>query len=346
MNPAASSNSIIFKAIIMMAGLVVVVAGLMQAKVVLIPLMMAILVVVVTRGPIDWLRRKGTPDWLAHLLVLVLFCSAILLVVMVVGSSMADFVQNVPKYQASLQQQTERLETVLAGKGIHLQGSRLHEMLNPGSVMSYVGKLFSDLSGVFANGFLVLLLVVFISLEASGFPAKLKMIFGAHNDRVVLLINEFNASVRSYMAIKTIVSLLTGGLVALSLFVIGVDYPIMWGMLAFAFNFIPNIGSIIAAVPAVLLSLVQLGVGNTLAVAACYLAINVLVGNVIEPRFMGKGLGLSTTVVFLSLVFWGWVFGPVGMLLSVVLTMNFKLVLACSEETRWLALLLGPNPEE
>ena len=127
---------------------------------------------------------------------------------------------------------------------------------------------------------------------------------------------------------------------------IGVDYPIMWGMLAFAFNFIPNIGSIIAAVPAVLLSLVQLGVGNALAVAACYLAINVLVGNVIEPRFMGKDLGLSTTVVFLSLVFWGWVFGPVGMLLSVVLTMNFKLVLACSEETKWLALLLGPNPEE
>jgi AI-2 transport protein TqsA len=133
---------------------------------------------------------------------------------------------------------------------------------------------------------------------------------------------------------------------SLSLFVIGVDYPIMWGMLAFAFNFIPNIGSIIAAVPAVLLAVVQLGPGSALEAAACYVAINMVVGNVIEPRFMGKGLGLSTLVVFLSLLFWGWVFGPIGMLLSVVLTMTLKMLLESSEETRWMALLLEPNPEE
>jgi AI-2 transport protein TqsA len=120
----------------------------------------------------------------------------------------------------------------------------------------------------------------------------------------------------------------------------------MWGMLAFAFNFIPNIGSIIAAVPAVLLAVVQLGPGSALAAAACYVVINVVVGNVIEPRYMGKGLDLSTLVVLLSLLFWGWVFGPIGMLLSVVLTMTLKMFLESSEETRWLALLLGPNPKE
>ena len=323
-----------------------VVAGLMHAKVVLIPLMMAILIVVVSRGPVTWLQDKGLSNWLAHLLVLALFCSTILLAVMVVGSSMSDFVENVPSYQARLKQQTQHFETVLASKGIHLHGARLQEVLNPGSVMNYAGQVVSDLNGLFANGFLVLLLVVFMSLEAGGFPAKIKLAFGDREDKVTLLINEFNVSVRSYMAIKTVVSLLTGGLVTLCLIVIGVDYPVMWGMLAFAFNFIPNIGSIIAAVPAVLLAMVQLGTGTALAVAACYLVVNVLVGNVIEPRLMGKDLGLSTTVVFLSLVFWGWVFGPVGMLLSVVLTMNLKLLLACSEETQWLALLLEPNPTE
>jgi len=346
MEPSALDRAVIFKTVIMLAGIVVVIAGLMNAKVVLIPLMMAILIVVVIRGPINWLQGKGASNWLANLLVLALFCSTILLVVMVVGSSMTDFVKNVPGYQANLKQQTQHLDTFLANKGIHLHGVRLEEVINPGSVMNYAGQVVSDLSGLFTNGFLVLLLVVFMSLEAGGFPAKIKLAFGHREDKVALLINEFNVSIRSYMAIKTVVSLGTGVLVTLCLMVIGVDYPIMWGMLAFAFNFIPNIGSIIAAVPAVLLAVVQLGAGNALAVAACYLVINLLVGNVIEPRFMGKGLGLSTTVVFLSLVFWGWVFGPIGMLLSVVLTMNLKLLLVCSEETKWLALLLGPNPTE
>ena len=148
------------------------------------------------------------------------------------------------------------------------------------------------------------------------------------------------------MSIKTMVSLVTGALVSFCLLVIGVDYPLMWGMLAFAFNFIPNIGSIIAAVPAVLLAMVQLGPGSGLAVTVCYLVINMVMGNLVEPRFMGKGLGLSTLVVFISLLFWGWIFGPVGMLLSVLLTMKLKIWLDSNEDTKWLALLLSPNPTE
>jgi AI-2 transport protein TqsA len=346
MKQATSNTMVIFKTILLIAALVVIVAGLMQVKVVLIPLMMSILVVVFTRAPINWLKTKGVPRWLAHLLVMVMFCSAILLAVLVVGSSMEDFVQNVPEYQTSLQQKTEQLRSVLNRRGINLKEGQIEDVLNPGVVMSYAGSIVSDLSGLFANVFLVLLLSVFMSLEAAGFPAKLRKVSGERGDKITGLLNEFNSSVRDYMAIKSVVSLITGALVTLCMFVIGVDYPIMWGLLAFAFNFIPNIGSIIAAVPAVLLAMVQLGSGSALAVAACYLAINMVVGNVVEPRFMGKGLGLSTTVVFLSLVFWGWVFGPVGMLLSVVLTMNLKILFACSEETKWVAVLLEPNPTE
>jgi predicted PurR-regulated permease PerM len=112
--------------------------------------------------------------------------------------------------------------------------------------------------------------------------------------------------------------------------------------MAFFLNYVPNIGSIIAAVPAVLLALVQLGLGSALLVAAGYLVINIVIGSLLEPRFMGKGLGLSTLVVFLSLVFWGWVLGPVGMLLSVPLTITVKLALDSKQETRWLGVLLGP----
>ena len=131
-------------------------------------------------------------------------------------------------------------------------------------------------------------------------------------------------------------------LVTLWLWLLGVDHAQLWGVMAFLLNFVPNIGSIIAAVPAVLLALVQLGMGTALFVAAGYLVVNIVIGSVLEPRFMGRGLGLSTLVVFLSLVFWGWVLGPVGMLLSVPLTITVKLALDSSKDTRWLGILLGP----
>jgi predicted PurR-regulated permease PerM len=121
----------------------------------------------------------------------------------------------------------------------------------------------------------------------------------------------------------------------------GVDYYLLWGLLAFLLNYIPTIGSFFALLPPALLALIQFGIVEAIVVVIVFVIINTLIGNIIEPRFMGKGLGLSTLVVFLSLIFWGWVLGPVGMLLSVPLTITIKIALDSSEETRWLAILLG-----
>ena len=335
----------IFHIIMIIAGLVVIIAGMMQAKAVLVPLMMAIFIAIICSGPISWFQRKGVPEWLALFMVLALLCCAGLFAVVVVGSSVNDFLKNIPEYGKKLHQQMEQLFTFLGSKGLHLEGNGLREMLNPEAVMKYAGQLFSEISSLFTNGFIVLLMVIFISLEADNLPAKLRAVYGTEGKQI-LQFQEFNTSVKHYMSIKTIISFVTGALISISLLVIGVDYPFMWGMLTFAFNYIPTIGSIIAAVPAVLLTMIQLGPGSGLAVAACYLVINIVMGSVVEPRFMGKGLGLSTMVVFFSLLFWGWVFGPVGMLLSVVLTMKIKIMLESSEETKRLALFLGPNPAE
>jgi predicted PurR-regulated permease PerM len=146
--------------------------------------------------------------------------------------------------------------------------------------------------------------------------------------------------VNRYFALKTVFSLITGITVWLWLAVLGVDFAATWGMIAFFLNFVPNIGSIIAAIPAVLLALIQLGVPSALLACLGYALVNIVVGNILEPKFMGRGLGLSTLVVFISLVFWGWVLGPIGMLLSIPLTMIVKIALATDEDTRWISTLL------
>ena len=154
-------------------------------------------------------------------------------------------------------------------------------------------------------------------------------------------IDKFLISVKEYLAIKTLVSMGTGGVITLWLYILGVDHYMLWGVVAFLLNYIPNIGSIIAAVPAVLLALVQLGAPAAGLTGLGYIVVNTVMGNMVEPRYMGKGLGLSTLVVFLSLVFWGWLLGTVGMLLSVPLTMILKIALEYNPDTRWLALLLS-----
>jgi predicted PurR-regulated permease PerM len=152
-------------------------------------------------------------------------------------------------------------------------------------------------------------------------------------------------SVRQYLWIQTLLSLLTGVLVSISLAIIGVDYPVLWGIVAFLLNYIPNIGSIIAAIPTILFALIQLGPGAAFWTAIIYLAINMVVGNIIQPKVMGKGLGLSTLVVFLSLLVWGFIFGTIGMFLSVPLSMSIKIILEQNQNTKWLAVMMGTEEE-
>ena len=255
------------------------------------------------------------------------------------------FTRDIPEYQAQVNAQLHALFLWLGDKGVSVTPGTLSDIVNPGAVIGLAGDLFNSFGGLLANAFLIFLTVVFILFEASGLPEKLERMSG-NAERSLDRFRHFTGNLRRYLAIKSLASLGTGAAVALWLWLLGVDYPILWGMLAFLLNYVPNIGSIIAAVPAVLLAAVQLGAGAAGATAVGYVVINVLVGSIIEPRFMGRGLGLSTLVVFLSLVFWGWVLGPVGMFLSVPLTMTAKIALESREDTRWIAVLLGPSPPE
>jgi AI-2 transport protein TqsA len=184
------------------------------------------------------------------------------------------------------------------------------------------------------------LTVVFMLFEASTFPLKLHLALDDPEMRLKQ-IERFLASVNHYIAIKTMVSIATGIVVSVMLWAFSLDFFLLWGVFAFLLNYIPNIGSIIAALPAVTLATLQLGLPEAGFIGLGYFTINMIMGNIIEPRYLGKGLGLSTLVVFLSLIFWGWLLGTVGMLLSVPLTMILKIGFENSPEGRWLAVLLS-----
>ena len=325
-----------------MAAFVIVVAGMRAAANILVPCLLATFIAIISTPPLFWLQKKGLPAWLALLIVIAGIFLIGALVALLVGSSVKDFTAGLPLYEEKLKQQTTATIDWLNKLGIDTSKLALDEFLNPAAVMKLVALSLNSLGGVLANGFLILMIVIFMLLEATGIPAKLTLILG--NRRSAMEPYEhFIRNVKDYMAIKTLVSFATGLLVAIWIFILGIDYPLLWGVLAFALNYVPNIGSIIAAVPAVLLATIQVGFIEAAVVAIGYMVINIGIGTVIEPRFMGRGLGLSTLVVFLSLLFWGWVLGPVGMLLAVPLTITAKIALDNSEDSRWLAVLLGPE---
>jgi predicted PurR-regulated permease PerM len=257
-----------------------------------------------------------------------------------VGASLSTFSNALPSYQQRITEHVLALKTFLASKNIVITDTVLLEYLNLGAIMSLTAGLLTGVGSVLSNILLILLTVTFILLEASSFPIKLRSVLG-DPQRAFPQVTKFVNDIQRYMIIKTIISFTAGVIIALWLFILGVDFPILWGFVAFLLHFVPNIGQIIAAIPAVLLALLQLGMGHAALTAAGYLVVGFTLGNVVEPRLMGRQLGLSTLVVFLSLMLWGGLLGPIGVVLCVPITMSLKFAFESNESTQWIAVLLG-----
>jgi AI-2 transport protein TqsA len=326
--------------LLIIAAFVVVVAGMSAAKTIIVPFLLAAFISVISSPPLFWLKERRVPTGIALLIVMFVILFFLLLIGALIASSVNDFSTKLPLYETRLEEQTDAVLNWLVRIHVDIDRLELDKIFNAAAVMQFVAMLLNQLVGMLTNGVLILLTVIFMLLEASSIPTKLQAIF-RKPEASLGRIKYFIGTVNRYMAIQTAISLATGVCVAIFLTIMGVDYPLLWGVLAFLLNYIPNIGSIMAAVPPVLLTIIQFGLGRAVGVAIGYLVINMTIGNVISPRLMGRGLGLSTLVVFLSLIFWGWILGPVGMLLSVPLTMTVKIALESSEDTRWIAILLG-----
>jgi len=326
-----------------LAATVIVIAGLQAAGDMIILFLLAAFITILCAKPYCALRSKGLPSWLTIAIMMSILVVVQAVFFSVVAKTFAEFSQDLPTYQGKLNTAVMGLVSIANEHGIEVSSEFVKENLNPSVGLAMLTGLLGKLGGMASKGFLILILVLFAIMEIGSLPHKMRAAF---EDSTIQKVQGFIETVRTYVGIKAISSAITGLLVYLFLLFMNVDYAILWGVTAFLLNFIPSIGSIIAAIPAILLTVVNGGLVDAAIVTIGYLAINIVIGNLIEPRILGKGAGISPLAVVLSLIFWGWVFGPIGMLLAVPLTVLIKIGFETSESTRWIAIMLGPEPEE
>jgi AI-2 transport protein TqsA len=334
-----------------MALVVVVVGGLKVAAPILLPFALALFLAVLTLPIVVFLQKLRVPVPLAIFLAVMVDLAIFGLVILLASQSIADFQDRLPRY-------ADRLTDLWRVWILSLQTTELPGAVNlasyltteafafrPDQIVGWIQGTLARAFGLASFTFLVFLILVFTLAEATVFPAKFRAILGrekGHSSRLTKVVSE----VQEYLVIKTFVSLATGILLGSWCWVMGLDYPVLLGIIAFLLNYVPTIGSIIAGVPAVLLGIILYSPGTALVVGLGYLAVNLVFGNLIEPNLMGRRLGLSTLVVILSLIFWGWVWGPVGALLAVPLTMVVKIMLENTSDLKWMAVLLDKAPPD
>ena len=331
-----------------LACLVVIVYGLQFAAPILLPSALALFLAVLSLPVMAWLVNHRIPSGLATLITVLVNVAVIGLFILLASPSIAELQTNLDQYAFDLQERWSQWMTwVESSTGFEISDYLTVSIIDPAAVVDIARGTIGRIAQFLSTTFIVFLITAFMLSEATVFPKKFRYILGVRGgdeDRFTKIATE----IQSYLGIKTVVSLATGLVLGIWAHVLDLDFPVLLGMIAFLLNYIPTVGSIIAAIPAVLLSVIQFGAfPHAILVAGGYIAVNTIVGNIIEPRWMGRSLGLSTLVVILSLLFWGWAWGPLGALLSVPLTVGVKILLENTEDLRWAAILLdkGPPPD-
>jgi AI-2 transport protein TqsA len=325
--------------LVIVAALAIITGGIHEAQSLLEWFLVAVFLAAIGTPALLWLEKKRIPYVIAVLLVVAGMAAILVVIGVLVGTSLSRFYADFPYYQARLQKHLSSLQTFFEAKGITTD-SFLVDFVDPNAIRKLSASFLRGLGSALFETAFILLTVIFIYLEASSLSVKLRSILGDPKKDFRTFMT-FIYDINRYMVIKTAISLVVGVLVGIWLFFLGVDFPILWGFVAFLLHYVPNIGALIAAAPAVFLALIQLGIGHAVLTAAGYLAIDFILGNIVEPRLMGRRLGLSTLVVILSLVFWGGLLNIIGVVLCIPLTMALKFACENNKSTRWISVLLG-----
>jgi predicted PurR-regulated permease PerM len=325
-----------------LSALVIILAGIHAAADIIVQLLMALFFAIVLNPLVTWFIRRGVNRPLAITIVVCVMLIILTLLVGVLAASMNDFLALLPKYNKMLTQKVLEIERAIPFMHLRLSPERMLQRLDSEKVMSFATTLMTGLSGAMASVLLLVMTVVFMLFEVRHVPYKLR--FALSNPQIHIAgLHRALKGVTHYLALKTLISLWTGVIIWAGLALMDVQFALMWGVLGFLLNYIPNIGSVISAIPPMIQAFLFNGTYEMVLVGALFLGVHMVLGNIVEPRMMGRGLGMSTFVVFLSLLFWGWLLGPVGMLLSVPLTSVCKILMETTQGGAKLAILLGPG---
>ena len=325
----------------LLASLVVVVYGVKFAAPVLVPTAMALFLAILTLPVMAFLRRHRVARWLALTVSILLNVGVFGLILLLAAGSVVQFQERIPEYAESLNAvQVIVIQALEDRTGLQIAEPGGPALVNPAVIVDMARRAVGYSVQFASTTVLVFIVMSFMLNEATIFPDKIRFLRGGvapMNERATRVVDQ----VQSYLRVKTAISAATGLLLGIWCWYLDLDFPVLLGLTAFILNFVPTVGSILAAVPAVLLSLVIYGtMGHALMVSGGYLMVNMILGNILEPQLQGQRLGLSTVVVVLSLLFWGWAWGPIGALLSVPLTTMVKIWLENTTDLRWIAVLL------
>jgi len=317
---------------------VVLLAALKAASVIVVPLLLAVTIAVGFQPISRWLHRRGAPPIIASMVTIAVVLAVIVAIGYLMAIAAADLAISAPRYAAELERLRDRTLSWLESHQMTGLGTEVQEVDVGARASSLITESVFLVSGLAGDLLNILILTVFMQIEAQLLERKLELILPTPSVKQTIAALD---QVQKYLRVKFALSLMNGVFLGAWCALMGVSNPVLWGVIAFVFNFVPIIGSLVAGVPPVLLGLLEGGIGTALGVAAGFVLVNTLVDNVLEARLMGRVMGLSPLVLMVSLLVWGFVLGPVGALLSAPLTVAVRIYLDYHPETRWIAMLLA-----
>jgi len=320
----------------------IVLYGMRYSRSILAPILLAMFVVMGLSPILQWLRRKGMPPWATIMVVLVGFVAVAGLIVAIIAASLGQLNSTLPVYQQNLTRIVSDVQSWFAGHGIDI-GGLTSNVIRPDRIIGWISSFIRLLIGLLTNGFLIILIVAFMIAEVYSFPRKVHDRLSI-SPKLAETFKNFGDVTRTFLFTLTWLNLLTAVIVVAVYYAFGVDFALLWGLMFFLLSFIPNIGFVLAVIPPFFVTLLEFGFTRAAIVVAIVIFFNGLVNNAVTPRFLGQRTGLSTLAVFLSLVLWAWVLGPVGALMSVPLMLMVKLLFFDSyESTRPLSAIISPS---
>jgi predicted PurR-regulated permease PerM len=290
----------------------------------------------------SWLKRRGLPSPVVLVIMLLVIGGLFRGLFFILRVSISRFSERVGFYASQLNSQLVDLDALLERLG--LSNVDLRDVVKPNALTEALGTILSGVAGFLSDLFLILMIMLFLLGEGPAMMGRLRAGAGRDNPHVERLTTVGRSVVRQF-GLRAVVNLVTGAGVTVLLFLLGVDFPLLWGILTFFLSFVPYIGLVLAVTPAVVLALAEFGVSRAALVIAGVVVINVLAENVLSPVLMGRGLNISPTIVFLSFIFWAWLLGGPGAFLALPITLFVAVMLDTFPETRWLANIMGVSPE-